>query len=101
MSKQPVKAWEIVCDWPECECRYEWGDYSVFGDDWEPKDMLSDGDWDMTSNGEKHYCPEHPRAWASDMEDGDPEPERPYLVIHDGDTDDPDDDGFVSLRESQ
>jgi hypothetical protein len=98
VSKQPVKAWKIVCDWPECKTDFEYGEWTFFGDDWEPKDMLSDGDWDMSPNGEKHYCPKHPRHWASDLSDGwDEEPERPYLLIHDGDTEDRNDDGYVTL----
>jgi hypothetical protein len=100
MSKVPVKSWKIVCDWPECKDEFEYDMYSVFGDGWDECELIDDSNWRQSADGEKHYCSKHPCQWASDLADGyDEEPERPYLLIHDGDTDDSDDDGFVTLIE--
>ncbi len=59
-------------------------------------DARCDG-WQEGRDGKAHYCDRHPTFWASNRELGEPDPEPPYLLIHDGDTGDRDDDGKVTL----
>jgi hypothetical protein len=98
MSRRPVESFEVICDWPDCGERYEEGDYSIFGPDWAVEDMMRDSDWLVSRDETQHYCRKHRCAWASDHEDGEPFPAEPFLLIHDGDTDDADDDGKVTRR---
>lgn len=101
MSKRVEESWSLWCDWPGCKTQFEYGDYSIFGDGWDAEDMLTDSDWRIGRDGQAHYCAKHPCVWASDHEDGEPFPEPPYLLIHDGDTAEPiEDDGKVTLVEA-
>lgn len=99
--------YSAVCDWPGCTrdvmdpTDYSGGDMTMV------QNALEDGDWwigaraeeahDFGLTGGRHYCNNHPAAWASDHENGEPFPEPPYLLIHDGDTGNSEDDGKVSL----
>jgi hypothetical protein len=92
-----VTMYKVVCDWPECDASaHDGGEYVAFAS---PEGALEDfayaDNWRRGRDG-KHFCDKHPTTWASDHENGEPFPEPPYLLIHDGDTDDPGDDGYVT-----
>ena len=97
LSLRAEKSWSIHCDWPTCDYQFESGDYTVFGDGWEPDEIVTECDgWVGQVDGE-HYCYHHLVSWFSDHEDGEPFPTEEYLLIHDGDTVSPiDDDGKVT-----
>jgi len=98
MSARPVESWELVCDWPDCKSKGESGEYTIFVPGWDMQEVADDSDWLISVDGKQHYCRDHKAVWASDHENGEPFPEKPYLLIHDGDTDNPlDDDGRVTL----
>lgn len=101
MSIKPIDCYTIVCDWPDCAADvmetsdYSGGDLTLVNEAFE--DRCADG-WHLGASEDRHYCDKHPAIWAHLLLDaGDPEPERPYLLIHDGDTGNPDDDGRVTL----
>jgi hypothetical protein len=98
MSKREEKCWSLWCDWPGCEFQFEYGDYTIFGNGYDPDEIASESDGWVGVDG-SHYCHNHLTAWASDYEDGEPFPGTPFLLIHDGDTDNSDDDGRVTLRD--
>lgn len=95
-----IKTWtgySGVCDWPGCGIDVMGGtDYSAWGERDAVEETMVDWDWWIGADGEHHYCDKHPTVWAADIEDVAEMP-RPFLLIHDGDTDDPDDDGKVTL----
>ena len=94
--KREEKCWSLWCDWPECDYQWEYGDFTIFGDGYDADEIVTDSDGLLGLDG-KHYCHRHPAIWASDHEQGEPFPDPPYLLIHDGDTDDPiNDDGKVT-----
>jgi hypothetical protein len=110
VSIKRVECYTFVCDWPDCDAdgfahtEYSGGDRdlldSTIGDacgyGWHVgRDRPEDHSFGLT--GPMHFCPRHPATWASDHENGEPFPEPPYLLIHDSDTDNPDDDGKVTL----
>lgn len=95
MSMREEKAWSLWCDWPGCERQFESYEYSIFGDGWDPDEIVRDADGRIGTDG-THYCRQHPAVWASNHEDGQPFPPPPFLLIHDGDTDDDEDDGKVT-----
>lgn len=99
MSARPLEAWELICDWPDCKAKGEDGDYTIFAmDAYDPAEVAENCDWLTSKDRQSHYCREHTVVWASDHEDGEPFPAPPYLLIHDGDTDNPlMDDGSVTL----
>lgn len=99
MSIKRLDTFTAVCDWPGCDADAvsDHTDYSGWGDVENVNDTLDDAEWWRGRGGEAHYCNRHPVTWASDHEDGEPFPEPPYLLIHDGDTDSSLDDGLVSL----
>ncbi|MGZ4518912.1 MAG: hypothetical protein ACXVXP_00270 [Mycobacteriaceae bacterium] len=97
MSIKPIDCFTIVCDWPGCGADVmEDADYSGWGDVDYLLETTSDSGWWTSTTAMSHFCNEHPAIWASDLEDG-ALPSRPYLLIHDGDTDNRDDDGKVTL----
>lgn len=67
---------------------------------WLPHHAMEDGaDRGWVRHRVNHdlwYCDRHTVAWASDHECGEPWPDPPYLLIHDGDTGDPADDGHAT-----
>lgn len=95
-----IKTWtgySGVCDWPGCGIDVMDGtDYSAWGERDAVEETMTDYDWRIGADGERHYCDKHPAAWASDPEHVAEMP-RPFLLFHDGDTGNPDDDGKVSL----
>ena len=97
MTRRPEVSWSLWCDWPGCKYQFEYGDYTFFGDGYSPEEIVTEDDGHVDRDGERHYCHQHPAFWASDYENGEPLPEPPYLLIHDGDTDDAEHDGLVSL----
>ncbi|GAB2970197.1 hypothetical protein [Nocardioides montaniterrae] len=111
MSVKRVDCFTVVCDWHGCGATVcDESDYSgwdVDGIEVEVENAIDAG-WHQardrgmlgllsagTVSGE-HYCHRHPAAWASDAEQV-ASMTPPYLLIHDGDTEDPDDDGRVTL----
>lgn len=97
MSKRPEPGWSLWCDWPGCGYQFEYAEYTIFGDGWDLEEIVTDADGRVSRDRTKHYCHLHLCVWASDHEDGDPFTQPPYLLIHDGDTGNPADDGFVTL----
>ena len=99
LSLKAEKSWSVHCDWPGCNHQFESGDYSVFGEGWEPDEIVTECDgWIGQVEGE-HYCWQHLTIWSSDLEgnDADRPPVAEYLLIHDGETLSPtDDDGKVT-----
>jgi hypothetical protein len=100
MSVRQVTMYRVVCDWPGCEASaqddseyYAWTD----GDDAEQ--YAADLDWRVSLSGLCHYCPTHPAVVMSEHEYGEPFPEPPYLLIHDGDVGNPEDDGRATYIE--
>lgn len=63
MTLRPVQCVELVCD--RCEDRFEYGDYTIFGDGWDVADCAADSDWwmgearddDQRGPEGKHLCP--------------------------------------------
>ncbi len=101
MSLRPKQFYTVVCDWPGCEnTADDDGEYAAWGSASGALESVRDASWWEGADGknELHYCNEHPTAWASDHEDGEPYPDHPYLLIHDGDTMNPDDDGKATLK---
>lgn len=97
MSLQAVTMWRIACDWPGCKgSPLDDTDYYAWSDPVGAIDSAEDNGW-RGRDGKSHYCNNHPTTWASDHENGEPFPDPPYLLVHDGDTGDYDDDGKVSL----
>lgn len=98
MSVREVVMYRVVCDWPGCEASAQDAtDYYAWTDATHALDVTVDADWRESTTGRFHYCLDHPATWAGDHEDGEPYPPPPYLLIHDGDTDDPFDDGKVTF----
>lgn len=98
MSIKRLDTFTAVCDWPGCGADVmDPTDYSGIGEVEHVNDTLDDYNWWRGADGIAHFCNAHPATWASDHEDGEPFPKPPYLLIHDGDTNDPDNDGKVSL----
>lgn len=100
MSTKPEPSWSLWCDWPDCDYQFESCEFTIFGEGWDPEEIVTDADGHLDRDGKRHYCDHHQTVWASDHENGEPFPEPPYLLIHDGDTDSGDDDGKVSLIEA-
>ncbi len=101
MSIKTMPFYTVVCDWPGCDrSADEGGEYAAWASASGALDSARDADWWEVRDGkhEIHYCDEHPCAWASDHEDGEPFPDHPFLLIHDGDTDNSEDDGKVTLK---
>lgn len=99
MSIKEVPGYVVICDWPGCGVpANEDGDFAFWTEKSSAIDSASDAGWWETTDGEKHYCGDskHVYAWASDHENGEPYPDPPYLLIHDGD-DPKEEDGRVSL----
>jgi len=98
---RPVDAWELVCDWPECESTADDGYNTIYADNpYDPGEIAEYADWLTSKDGASHYCWEHPTTRASDHTGGLALPDPPYLLIHEGDTDNPVmDDGSVTLVE--
>lgn len=92
MSVREEKSWSLWCDWPGHEYQLETYEYSIFGEGWDLDELATDTEWRLGVDG-SHYCPEHPTAWASDLDDGDEPPAGPYLLI--------DDDGRVTYINPQ
>ena len=97
MTIKEVTYYQGVCDWPggcDAELHYE---YTAWSDPGSVLDEVRGADW-WPSNGDEttFYCNNHPAVWASDDDDR-AGATPPYLLIHDGDTDDPLDAGTVSL----
>jgi hypothetical protein len=84
VSTRPEQSWSLWCDWPTCGHQFEYGDYSIFGDGFEPDEIVRESDGWVGADG-KHYCYEHLTVWPSDHEDGSPYPAPPFLLIGDGD----------------
>ena len=98
MSIKRLDMYTAVCDWPGCsQDVMDPTEYSGWGEIEHVNDTLDDHGWWRDRDGERHYCGAHRCEWASDHEDGEPFPEPPYLLIHDGDTPDLADDGMVTL----
>jgi hypothetical protein len=98
MSLKEATYYTVICDWPDCGVSVdEDGDYSAWADKQQALDAATDDNWRESRDGQKHYCEAHPAVWASDYENGEPFPEPPYLLIHDGDTGDTADDGKVTF----
>lgn len=101
MSFKAVTFYTIVCDFPDCDADFNKDDeYAAYASIDTMREVFNDADgswWESAFGKELHYCKDHRMQWASDQDEGDPEPEKPYLLIHDGDTDDREDDGKVSL----
>lgn len=84
MSTREEKSWSLWCDWPGHEYQFENDDYSIFGDGYDPDEIVTESDGRVGTDG-KHYCSDHPCAWSSDHEaGGEPYPAPPFLLIHDG-----------------
>lgn len=96
MSIREVTYYQASCDWLGCT-RTPHTEYTAWEDPGSARDDVEYAEWHFDRDGKRHYCNEHPATWASEHEDGEPFPEPPYLLIHDGDTDNSDDDGKVTL----
>lgn len=79
--------YRVVCDWPDCKASaQDDGEYYAWRQAYAAVDEAMDADWWRDSTNEKrHYCRNHPTTWTSDHEDGEPYPERPFLLVHDDD----------------
>lgn len=101
MSFHSIPCWQVRCDWPGCEATpADVSDYSGWGDQSVAHEEAVELDWRTSPDDEQHYCDDHPAMWASDHENGETYPAPPFLLIHDGDTDDPiNNDGKVVLVE--
>lgn len=101
MSFREVTYYQAVCDWPDCDATaHEATDYAAWGEAHQAEEDVDNANWLRGARlADVWYCENHPATWAGDHENGEPFPEPPYLLIHDGDTDDTDDDGKVSLIE--
>ncbi|WP_182377860.1 hypothetical protein [Nocardioides sp. WS12] len=98
MSIKRFDTFTAICDWPECGADVmESSDYGGWGEMDALDTEMEDADWRIGADGTSHYCDKHPVQWVGTRLDGDPEPPRPYLLIHDGDTGNFDDDGKVTL----
>lgn len=94
MSIKRLDTYTAVCDWPGCSADVmDPTDYSGWGEVDNVTETLADYDWHTSTTGMSHFCYEHPAVWVSEPD----RPQPPYLLIHDGDTDNPDDDGRVTL----
>lgn len=83
MSTREEKSWSLWCDWPTCKHQFEYGDYSIFGDGFDPDEIVRENDGQVGADG-KHYCYDHPAVWSSEHENGEPYPAPPFLIIADG-----------------
>lgn len=93
-----VTFYQAVCDWPGCDVTaHEDTDYAAWADVAMAAEDVENAEWLRGLGPDECYCRNHPAVWASDHENGESFPEPPYLLIHDGDTDDVTDDGRVSL----
>lgn len=86
MSLHSIPCWQVRCDWPGCTASpADTSEYAGWGDESVAVEEATELDWWVSPDDQRHYCTEHPTAWASD-----PEQVRsmsgPYLLIHDGDT---------------
>ena len=98
MSIREITYYQVVCDWPDCgTTAHDGTDYGAHESADSADEEVDNADWWRGREPETHYCDRHPATWASDHEEGEPFPEPPYLLIHDGDTDNSLDDGRVSL----
>lgn len=98
MSIREVTMYRVECDWPGCTASpQDDSEYFAWSNKGDAEEYATDANWRVGRAGMCHYCPEHPSEWASDHEHGEPYPEPPYLLIHDGDTDSDDDDGRVTF----
>lgn len=101
MSVLGVTMFRVICDWADCpNSPQDDTDYFAWGEPEQAEETASDADYRTGRDGETHYCLDHPATWASDHEMGEPFPPKPFLLIHDGDTDEPDDDCKVTLIEA-
>lgn len=57
MALRPVQCVELVCD--RCEDRYEYGDFTIFGDGWDVTESARDSDWWM---GEPRFADDDERG---------------------------------------
>jgi len=97
VSFKEVTYYEAQCDWPGFVCgRQTDSEFTAWAEPDSVLDIMTDAEWRTSRDGKSHYCDLHPAIWASDYENGEPFPEPPYLLIHDGDTDDSNDDGRVT-----
>jgi hypothetical protein len=90
--------YQVVCDWPGCDAHlsdYDDGVIVAWVDQASALESRNPGAWE-SQDGVAHYCESHPSTWASDHENGEPYPDPPYLLIHDGDRE-PVYDGSVTL----
>lgn len=86
MTLKPVQMFTVICDFPGCEA-------DAFGDDAYAEYSCSDAsgaigqavsqDWVTDADDQRHYCDNHNTIWESDLQDGEAEPERPYLLFLD------------------
>jgi hypothetical protein len=59
-------------------------DYSAWADESSAIDQaVGDGEWFVSPDGDKHYCWDHPRITQDDLDDGEPAPKPPYLLLDD------------------
>lgn len=99
MSIKSAPFYTVICNWPECgHSPDEDGDSIAWAEVSQAIESAKDaGWWQDKDDPETWYCGDgmHPMWWASDVGD---RPDPPYLLIHDGDTDNSlDDDGKVTL----
>lgn len=102
MSFHSIPCWQVRCDWPGCTASpADTSEYAGWGEQTVAHEEATELDWWTSTDGQSHYCPNHPAAWASDPEQV-ASMTGPYLLIHDGDTPNPiDDDGHVTYTAGQ
>jgi hypothetical protein len=97
VSIREVTMYRVECDWPDCGASaQDDSEYFAWSDKDDAVQYAVDADWRVSRHGVCHYCPDHPTVWASDRPGVEAFSPAPFLVIHDGDTGDADDDGHVS-----
>lgn len=102
MSVREKTFYGVECDWPDCGfIAGDEGEYQWWAEQDHAIEQAGEWDWWMGADGAHHYCSGHPTLWASDRDDLGDTLEPPYLLIHDGDTDNRNDDGRVTLIASR
>jgi len=83
---EEVAMYRLICDWPGCgACAQDQSDFYAWAS---PDQAIADGaeaGWHEGRDGKTWYCDEHPATWVSIHENGKPDRDPPYLLIHDSD----------------